>query len=184
VVFIIAGLAFVFGFGNGWLLGVRLGVPGWIAPLVAPAVDLSVMALLATMQYLRANAATGRLVGPRLLLAFCGLVTLALNTAYPILSAQYGRACFDAVAPLLLIGWSEVGPRLLTSLHKTVPDGPGAVPGKHPEPSAELVKAAVQLDTEHRSMHGRPITRDALRAGLKVSNEVAGALLRTIRGGR
>ncbi|MFI6401495.1 SpdA protein [Streptomyces sp. NPDC050548] len=184
MVFIIAGLAFVFGFGNGWLLGVRLGVPGWIAPLVAPAVDLSVMALLATMQYLRANAATGRLVGPRLLLAFCGLVTLALNTAYPILSAQYGRACFDAVAPLLLIGWSEVGPRLLASLHKTVPDGPGVVPGKHSEPSAELVKAAVQLDTEHRSVHGRPITRDALRAGLKVSNEVAGALLRTIRVGR
>jgi hypothetical protein len=31
VVFIIAGLSFAFGFGNGWALGVQLGVPGWIA---------------------------------------------------------------------------------------------------------------------------------------------------------
>ena len=68
VAFVIAGLAFAFGFGNGWQLGLALGVPGWIAPLMAPAVDLSVVTLLGTIQYLRTRAATDRLVGPRLLL--------------------------------------------------------------------------------------------------------------------
>jgi hypothetical protein len=121
VVFVIAGLAFAFGFGNGWKLGLQLGVPAWIAPLVAPAVDLSVVALLVTLQYLRAHGVAGRLLGPRLLLAFCGLITFALNTASPILEGQYGRACFDAVAPLLLIGWSEVGPRLLALMQSTAP---------------------------------------------------------------
>ena len=131
VVFLIAGLAFTFGFGNGWALGVRLGVPAWIAPLVAPAVDLSVVALLAAVQYLRAQGTPGRLAGPRLLLALCGLITFALNIAQPVLIRDWGRACFDAVAPLLLIGWSEVGPRLLALLHGTVPADP-VVPDSRP----------------------------------------------------
>lgn len=124
-VFVIAGLTFSFGFGNGYTVGRQLGVLGWIAPLVAPAVDLSVVALLAALQYLRASGVVGRLVGPRLLLIFCGLATLALNTVRPIAAGIYGRACFDAVAPLLLIGWSEVGPRLLASLQGTVHGRPG-----------------------------------------------------------
>lgn len=216
VVFVIAGLAFAFGFGNGWALGVQLGVPAWIAPLVAPAVDLSVIALLATVQFLRAHGLGGRLVGPRLLLVVCGLITFALNTARPILAGQTGRACFDAVAPLLLIGWSEVGPRLLALLHSTVPDEPTSVRAlvaevlpepsvtatettfvpeptyvvrdeaetvpDRPELSPELVMRARDEDDRHRATHGRRITRDALRAQLKVSNAVAGALLRELRG--
>jgi hypothetical protein len=42
----VVGLTFLFGFGNVWPLALRLGVPPWVAPLVAPAVDLSVMGLL------------------------------------------------------------------------------------------------------------------------------------------
>jgi hypothetical protein len=34
VVFTVAALTFSFGFGNGYEIGVQLGVPGWIAPLV------------------------------------------------------------------------------------------------------------------------------------------------------
>jgi hypothetical protein len=188
VVFIVAGLSFSFGLGNGWQLGVRLGVPGWIAPLVAPAVDLSVVALLASMQFLRANGVDGQLLGPRSLLVFCGLVTLALNTAHPILAGEYGRACFDAVAPLLLIGWSEVGPKLLAALHGTVPASAGSISGasvpvldEGTAVPAELVARARQLDQEHRDATGRPITRDKLRARLKVSNAVAGDLLRLAR---
>jgi hypothetical protein len=218
VVFIIAGLSFAFGFGNGWALGVRLGVPGWIAPLVAPAVDLSVVALLATVQFLRSHGLGGRLVGPRLLLVVCGLITFALNTARPILAGQPGRACFDAVAPLLLIGWGEVGPRLLALMHSTVPDRPATVLPAHetktsttdeiaepdservslssdaapvpddtgtvpdrPELSPELLGRARDVDDKHRAAYGRRITRDALRAQLKVSNAVAGALLRELR---
>ncbi|GAA1314236.1 hypothetical protein [Saccharothrix xinjiangensis] len=41
----VVGLTFVFGFGNVLSLALRLGVPVWVAPLVAPTVDLSVLAL-------------------------------------------------------------------------------------------------------------------------------------------
>ncbi|GAB3428674.1 hypothetical protein [Flindersiella endophytica] len=183
--FVIAGLSFVFGFGNAWALGLRLHVTGWVAPLVAPAVDLSVLALLAALQYLRANGATGQLRAPRLLLVFCGVVTLALNTAEPILVGAYGRAAFDAVAPLLLIGWGEVGPRLLALLHAGSPDAavPSSdlVPDDRTEPSSELLNLARKLDAEHRLATGRSISRDKLRAALKVSNATAGELLRAVR---
>lgn len=181
VVFTIAGLTFAFGFGNGYAVGLMLGVPGWIAPLVAPAVDLSVVALLASLQYLRAQGVTGTLVGPRVLLGFSGLATLAMNTAHPILIGDYGQAAFYAVAPLLLIGWSEVGPNLLVSLHGTVPRPSPVVPDARPVVPPELVARARQLDAEYRQEHGRPITRDKLRAGLKVSNAVAGEVLRRVR---
>ncbi len=207
VVFIIAGLAFAFGFGNGWLLGLSLGVPGWIAPLVAPAVDLSVVALLATLHYLRAQGLGGQLIGPRLLLAGCGLITCALNTARPVLAGAVGRACFDAVAPLLLIGWSEVGPRLLELLHSTVPDDlslrtnattgtpvpddfrtiPDRPPlspsvlAAPPAPSPELLTRARQLDADHRARTGRPIPRDLLRREMHISNAKAGELLHVVR---
>ena len=42
----VVGLTFLFGFGNVLNLALRLGVPGWVAPLVTPAVDLSVVGLL------------------------------------------------------------------------------------------------------------------------------------------
>ena len=202
VVFVIAGLSFAFGFGNGWLLGLALGVPGWIAPLIAPAVDLSVVALLASLQYLRLHGLGGRLAGPRLLLIVCGVITFGLNTTRSIMSGAYGRACFDAIAPSLLIGWSEVGPRILASLHSAVPadgeagpdeDGPSAtaadqsvpsvpVSADRPGPSPEQIQRARQLDQQHRRSKGRPITRDVLRASLGVSNATAGELLAMLRG--
>jgi hypothetical protein len=180
VVFTIAGLSFAFGFGNGWQIGLALGVPGWIAPLVAPAVDLSVVALLASVQFLRAHGVSDRLIGPRVLLVTCGAITFGLNTARPILAGAYGRACFDAVAPLLLIGWSEVGPNLLTLLHRTVQDDSGTVPDR-PVLTPDLMVQAQVAAQQHRDKHGRRITRDALRAQLNVSNAVAGQLLRELR---
>lgn len=177
----IAGLTFSFGFGNGYVVGVQLGVPGWIAPLVAPAVDLSVVALLAATQYLRAIGAGDRLVGPRLLLGFCGLATLALNTVRPLVAGAYGRACFDAVAPLLLIGWSEVGPRLLASLQGTVPLPARTDEDDRRSVSAELVEKACQLDADHRHAHNRRITRDKLRSALHVSNATASELLELVK---
>jgi hypothetical protein len=188
VVLVTAGLTFAFGFGNGWAVGLQLGVSRWIAPLVAPAVDLSVVGLLVAVHVLRGQSIHERLLGPRLLLGFAGLVTLALNIAQPILSGEYGRACFDAVAPLLLIGWSEVGPKLLAALHGTVLASPAVVPGRswtvrngEAVVSPELLSKAKRLDAEHRQVTGRPISRDKLRAALKVSNAVTGEVLRLIR---
>ncbi|MGW1682701.1 hypothetical protein [Saccharopolyspora sp. NPDC002376] len=52
----------------------------------------------------------------RRLLLFASLVTLALNVAEPLCNGQLGKAAFDAVGPLLLSGWAEVGPGLLQAV--------------------------------------------------------------------
>nr|WTB08252.1 SpdA protein [Streptomyces antimycoticus] len=113
----VVGLTFLFGFGNVWTLALRLGVPPWVAPLVAPAVDLSVLGLLLGTRYLALKGASREQLRPaRRLLVFSSLMTLALNVTDPLLAGQNGKAAFDAVGPLLLIGWAEVGPGLLQAI--------------------------------------------------------------------
>jgi hypothetical protein len=101
----VVGLTFLFGFGNVLNLAVRLGVTVWVAPLVAPAVDLSIVGLLQAMRYLALAGASADVLRPaRRLLIFASVVTLALNVAEPLVAGQYGKAAFDAVGPLLLVG--------------------------------------------------------------------------------
>ncbi|MDT3728812.1 DUF2637 domain-containing protein [Streptomyces sp. DSM 41972] len=118
VMAVIAALAFVFSFGNVWALALRLGVPRPIAPLIAPMVDLSVVGLLVALRFLSLRGVPKEELraGTRLL-HLCGLLTLALNTAEPLLAGRYGRACLDTVAPLLLLGWGHVGPAFLAQFH-------------------------------------------------------------------
>ncbi|GAA4850167.1 hypothetical protein GCM10025787_36430 [Saccharopolyspora rosea] len=52
------------------------------------------------------------------LLLFASAVTLALNVAEPIYAHNFGKAAFDTVGPLLLIGWAEVGPALLQDIQQ------------------------------------------------------------------
>lgn len=114
---VVVGLTFLFGFGNVLNLARRLGVPVWVAPLVVPAVDLSILGLLLGSRHLAlAGASSVQLQPACRLLLFASVVTLALNVADPIVAGEYGKAAFDAVGPLLLIGWSEVGPDLLRAL--------------------------------------------------------------------
>lgn len=113
----VVGLTFLFGFGNVFSLGLRLGVPIWVAPLVAPAVDLSILGLLLGIRHLALSGAPAAVLRPaRRLLMFASAVTLALNTADPVVAGEYGKAAFDAVGPLLLIGWAEVGPGYLQAI--------------------------------------------------------------------
>jgi hypothetical protein len=117
IMVVVVGLTFAFGFGNVFQLGLRLGVPVWVAPLVAPAVDLSVVGLLLGTRQLAVQGAPPELLHPaRRLLVFSSVVTLALNVAEPVIAGDYGKAAFDAVGPALLIGWSEVGPGLLRAM--------------------------------------------------------------------
>ncbi|GAB3657264.1 hypothetical protein GCM10027589_17250 [Actinocorallia lasiicapitis] len=155
----IAALTFLFSFGNIWALGRRLGVEPWIAPLVGPAVDLSVIGLLVAVRYLALRGVSpNQLRQARALLVFSGLTTLALNTAEPTLRGEYGRAAFDAVGPLLLIGWSEVGPGLLREIHRLTHAGQAAdrdelslvAPGK----GAALQKAAWRWAQDQQREHG------------------------------
>jgi hypothetical protein len=103
----VVGLTFLFGFGNVLNLALRLGVPLRVAPLVAPAVDLSVLGLLLGTRHLALTGASSEVLRPaRRLLIFASVVTLALNVADPLVAGKYGKAAFDAVGPLLLIGWA------------------------------------------------------------------------------
>lgn len=118
VMAVIAALAFVFSFGNVWALALRLGVPRPIAPLIAPMVDLSVVGLLVALHHLAAHGTDpADLRSATRLMHLCGLLTVALNTAEPLLARHYGRAALDTVAPALLLGWGTVGPTLLRHLH-------------------------------------------------------------------
>jgi hypothetical protein len=46
-----------------------------------------------------------------------------------------------------------------------------------------LLAAARRADAEHQDRHGQPVTRNALRARLGVSNQAASELLRQLRAG-
>ncbi|WP_261556283.1 hypothetical protein [Frankia tisae] len=145
IMVVVVGLTFAFGFGNVWQLGLRLGVPIWVAPLVAPAVDLSVVGLLLGTRHLALQGAPAELLRPaRRLLVFSSVVTLALNIAEPVIAGDYGKAAFDAVGPALLIGWSEVGPGLLRAMrHPTTTTTQPAPEPERMDESAELTAVPV-----------------------------------------
>ncbi|GHG24818.1 DUF2637 domain-containing protein [Streptomyces zaomyceticus] len=159
VMILIAALAFVFSFGNVWALALRLGVPAPIAPLIAPMVDLSVIGLLVALRSLSLRGVpAGDLRSATRLMHLSGLLTLALNTAHPLLAGHYGRAALDSVAPLLLLGWGSVGPALLRHFHAIAP----TAPGPSPVPVSEPVTApAPEPDTEPATAVMEPIAEPA-----------------------
>lgn len=148
---IIAALAFVFSFGNVWALALRLGVPGPVAPLIAPMVDLSVVGLLVALRYLSLRGVpAAQMRSATRLMHISGLLTLALNIAEPLAAGHYGRAAVDAVAPLLLLGWGAVGPQLLRAFHTvTTPDtapapAPATAPANETAPTPAPAPAVVE----------------------------------------
>jgi hypothetical protein len=206
----VIGLTFLFGFGNVLALGLRLGVPAYVAPLVAPAVDLSVLGLLLGIRYLALNGATREQIRPaRRLLILASVMTLALNVAEPLLAGEYGKAAFDAVGPLLLIGWAEVGPGLLQAISSTAKaagapvvsaaDKPAKAPPSsrpsqpqrtraqskdHVQESSELLRRARLEDARHREQWQRPISAETLRKRLGVGAEKSRALVAAVRSER
>ncbi|MEU2251277.1 DUF2637 domain-containing protein [Streptomyces sp. NPDC019224] len=160
VMAVITALAFVFSFGNVWALALRLGVPHPIAPLIAPMVDLSVVGLLVALRFLALRGVPkAELKAGTRLLHLCGLLTLALNTAEPLLAGRYGRACLDTVAPLLLLGWGHVGPAFLAQFHthtrpnphleataatEPVPDVAPSPKSAPPTPAPQIVASLIE----------------------------------------
>jgi len=159
VLFVIAFvpvLAFAFSFGNVGLRGVSLGVDPRIAFLTGPALDLSVTGLIVAATYLSYLGWSDRDLWPvHLMSALCGTAMIALNCGQALQAHQWQRAGFDAVGPLLLIGWGFLGPWLLRQLADartalepaaagpggTVPgvaaEHPAKVPGTVPHPVAQ-----------------------------------------------
>ncbi|HEX5115946.1 MAG TPA: hypothetical protein VFW65_12180 [Pseudonocardiaceae bacterium] len=175
---IVVGLTFMFGFGNVLNLALRLGVPVWVAPLVAPAVDLSILGLLLGIRQLALAGATPAQLRPaRRLLIFASAVTLALNVADPLVAGQYGKAAFDTVGPLLLIGWAEVGPDLLRALTianptaEATPDGvkPGQVVFAE-EPNA-VEQAMLEPSGEDTKLDSTPADGQSSRAASDIVDD-------------
>ncbi|MER7967127.1 SpdA protein [Streptomyces ardesiacus] len=102
-------------------------------------VDLSVVGLLVALRFLALRGVPKReLKAGTRLLHLCGLLTLALNTAEPLLAGRHGRACLDTVAPLLLLGWGHVGPAFLAQFHtltRPTPHLEAAAPISEPVPA-------------------------------------------------
>jgi hypothetical protein len=178
-------MTFAFSLGNVTRLCLDLGITGWIAWLVAPAVDLSVAGLLTGIRFLSLHGYTeAQLAKPRHMLRFCGVLTLALNTSGALCHRQFGTALVDAVGPALLIGWSEVGPWLLRQIYAVCsPAAPQALPATRPSPALPdgLLAQARELDAGHRAATGRPISRDTLREQLRIGRDRASALVAIVR---
>ncbi|MDT3443149.1 hypothetical protein [Pseudofrankia sp. BMG5.37] len=203
IVGIVVGLTFLFGFGNVATLGIRLGVPTYVAFLVAPAVDLSIVSLLIGTRHLALHGGPTEVIrSARRLLIFSSSVSLALNIAEPLIAGHYGKAAFDAVGPLLLIGWAEVGPGLLQAMQTTGGNTPRRVaqrtevlpestvtdrPTPAPSPSdsmaleQDLLHRARAEDVLHWQQYHRPISADSLRKRLRVGAGTARLLVARLR---
>lgn len=192
----IAVLAFAFSFGNVWTLDLTLGIERHIAPLVGPAVDLSVIGLLVTVQWLAlAGVDHAKLRPARRLLYACGVVTLALNSTLSLLAGLHngdgyalGRAAVEGIAPWLLIAWSHVGPQMLrlfveiragrleTSLDQTPRTVPAPAVVSVPEPAQTTV-----VDQSAPPVPDRPV-RPRVNGAAKPPR--TGPPLKAITGGR
>jgi hypothetical protein len=181
-------LTFVFSLGNVTRLCLDLGITAWIAWLVGPAVDLSLIGLLTGMRFLSLHGYTdGQLGKLRRMLRFCGVLTLALNTSGALGHKMFGTALVDAVGPALLIGWSEVGPWMLRQIYAV--SSPTAAPQPRARPASGLISTqpsdllarARELDAEHRAATGRHISRDNLRNQMRIGRDRAGAIVAIVR---
>jgi hypothetical protein len=179
----VVGLTFLFGFGNVLSLALRQGVPVWVAPLVAPAVDLSILGLLLGTRHLALAGASPDVLRPaRQLLIFACAVTLALNVAEPLVTGEYGKAAFDAVGPLLKAAEQE---REKLDNSASAQFGPaGQVDGRPVmvvRSLAALLERVRQEDAAHRATHQRPISADKLRVRLRIGAGRARRLVRIVR---
>lgn len=135
-------------------------MPVWVAPLVAPAVDLSILGLLLGIRHLALAGASADVLRPaRRLLIFASVVTLALNVADPLVAGEFGKATFDAVGPLLLIGWAEVGAGFVQAISESRVDN-----GDRKSSDAGQADSAVRNSADGADEPGQPCVAAATQA--------------------
>jgi hypothetical protein len=141
---LVVAACFGFSFGNVLALGRHLGVPTYVAWLIAPAVDLTVVGLIVAVRHLSLRGVEGRRLRPaRLLLVAAGLATWALNTAHALFVRRHlGVVAYDSLAPLLLIGWAEVGPWFLRQFRAAAVTSTRSTPGRTGRTEAATVAGA------------------------------------------
>jgi hypothetical protein len=205
-VIVLALIAAVGSFTHISELAADHGQHGWQAWAVAVCIDL--MCVMAARE-LQRDKRTGRprrglISWPGLVLAGGIVLTLAANLAQAEPSPWgWITAATPAVAFLVAVSMLE---RRASHGHQTTPEvdpapvgsdtgvadtvepstdlvpAPAVVPSPVPAtgPADALVAYARRIATEHANVHGTPITRDALRQRLRVSNELAADLLTQI----
>jgi hypothetical protein len=174
------------------------GQGGPMSWAVAVCVDLTcVMAARERQRDKQQGAVTRRLSWPAVVLAGGVLLSLAANLAQAQPTA-WGRIVAAVPPAAFLVAVSMIErraarrPRLIAGEDGEVgePSAPGR-PSPLPAGGDEaqdggdeaLLIAARRAAAEHQGRHGQPITRDALRARLGVSNQAASELLRQLRAG-
>jgi hypothetical protein len=165
---LVVAACFGFSFGNVLALGRYLAVPEWVAWLVAPAVDLTVVGLIVGVRHLSLRGVEGRRLRPaRLLLVAAGLATWALNTAYALfVRGHLGVVAYDSLAPLLLIGWAEVGPWFLRQF-RAAAASEGSVPVRTGRTEAPTTAGADHEEAQTGGQRVQPMgqLRRPARAG-------------------
>jgi hypothetical protein len=84
--------------------------------------------------------------------------------ADPIVAGEYGKAAFDAVGPLLLIGWAEVGPDLLRALSSTCQANTATPDEVRPDETVSTADSA-QIDDEVSASSATGSESDAALVG-------------------
>ncbi|MEW9531988.1 DUF2637 domain-containing protein [Microbispora sp. NPDC049125] len=184
------------------------GQDGWMAWAVAVCVDLTcVMAARERQRDKKTGRSrTGWISWPTLVLVAGIALSLAANlhqaspTFWGWLTAGTPAGAFLVAVSMLerRASGPRTDPSPIPSAPLSAPSSTAGVPssvpalvpaiqdGKDggddaPGPSPALVDYARRVADEHHTRHGRPITRDLLRARLGVSNQLASDLLRTLR---
>ncbi len=171
------------------------GQSGPMSWAVAVCIDLTcVMAARERQRDKQQGVVTRRLSWPTAVLAGGILLSLAANLAQAQPTA-WGRIVAAVPPAAFLVAVSMIERRAARRPRPVAArDGEASAPGRpSPVPDAgdeardeddEAVLAlARRAAAEHQGAHGQPITRDALRARLGVSNQAASELLRQLRAG-
>jgi hypothetical protein len=171
------------------------GQSGPMSWAVAVCIDLTcVMAARERQRDKQLGVTARRPSWPAVVLAGGVLLSLAANLAQAQPTA-WGRIVAAVPPGAFLVAVSMIERRAARSPRPAAArDGEASMPGR-PSPvhdAAEeardsgdeaLLAAARRAAAEHQGQHGQPITRDALRARLGVSNQAASELLRQLRAG-
>ena len=165
------------------------GQTGWMSWAVAVCIDLTcVMAARERQRDKKiGRRPNGKVSWPTLVLA--GGITLSLaanlHQAEPTV---WGWIIAATPAGTFLIAVSMLERRAATPRPGTFQPDPRPVDAPRDTgtpaggvPSAALLAFARRVAEEHHARHGRPITPEALRARLGVSDQLAAELLRTLR---
>jgi hypothetical protein len=167
------------------------GQGGPMSWAVAVCIDLTcVMAARERPRDKQQGLVTRRLSWPTAVLAGGILLSLAANLAQAQPTA-WGRIVAAVPPAAFLVAVSMIERRAAgrddSAGEASAPGRPSPVPDAGDEArdaeDAALLTLARRAAAEHQGAHGQPITRDALRARLGVSNQAASELLRQLRAG-